>query len=320
MRPRAYGAQPENDKGAQIVAGDAAPGELRLARQALQKAGVSLPTVLRLEGRSPSSVYQFGDLGDVLLVSASAVRATRPFDLTDVTRSLDRLKAVLRGKAPIWVALDVRGAGPVEAEPAELTAMAYIAVTHGADGVLWEPFSYIKARPAFWDAIRTTADELRQLAPALTSPVVRAITDAKWATKATESKPSMHGTSRRYQDQLYLIVVNISQEAQAATTFTLTGVAPTAPVEVLFENRTLTLEGGVLTDDFAPYARHVYRLQALAQTPATPATGAPASTGPAPTTAPAATSRPPSTSPAPPMGPAPTTSPAPATSPAPTTP
>jgi hypothetical protein len=268
------------------------PGELRLARQTLKKGGVSLPTVLRLEGRSPSCVYQFGGLSDVLLVSASAVRAARPFDLTNVTTPLDRAKALLRGKVPIWVVLDVRGAGPVEAEPAELTAMAYVAVTHGADGVLWEPFSYIKARPAFGDAIRTTADELRQLTPALTSPVVSVITGAKWVSKATESKTSLHGTSRQYQDQLYLIIVNISQEAQPATTFTLTRVAPTAPVEVLFENRSLTLEGGVLTDDFAPYARHVYRLHAPAETPATPASGAPPSTSPPATTAPAATSPP----------------------------
>jgi hypothetical protein len=59
-------------------------------------------------------------------------------------------------------------------------------------------------------------------------------------------------------------------------------------VEVLFENRTLTLDGGVLTDDFAPYARHVYRLQAPAETPAIPTPEAPA-----PTSAPGSASTPP---------------------------
>ena len=260
------------------------PGEVRLARQTLQKLGHSLPTLLRLEGRSPSSVYQFGDLSDVLLVSASAVRAARPFDLTDVTRPIDAAKAVVRGKAPVWVVLDVRGAGPVEAEPAELSAMAYAAVSHGADGLLWEPFSYIKDRPAFWEAIRATADELRQLTPALTSPVVRVITKTVTKTGGTP----MHGTSRRHQDQLYLIIVNVTQEAQPGTTFTLAGVPSSAPVEVLFENRTLTLDGGVLTDDFAPYARHVYRLQAPAETPAIPTPEAPA-----PTSAPGSASTPP---------------------------
>ena len=299
-----------------------APGEIRLAEQTLRKVDTSLPAVLRLEVGAPSSLYQFGDIIQVLMVSAFPVRTARPFDLTEVTNPIDRAKAYLHGKAPIWVVLDLKGGGSVEVQADELSAMTYVAVAHGADGVFWEPFSSIQETPALWEAVKSTADELRQLTPALISPVVSVITGAKWKTMATESKASMHGTSRRYQDQLYLIIVNISAEAQPGTTFTLANVPPTAPVEVLFENRTLTVEKSVLTDDFGPYARHVYRLTVPPEAPAAPAAEAPtAPTSPQPPTpAPPATGAP---TPAAPEAPAPappaTEAPAP-TAPEPATP
>ncbi len=238
----------------------APPPEVRLARQSLQNAvGSDLPMLLRLQSRYQSSVYQYQGLSDIVMVSTEAVGATRPFDLRGITRPIDRAKALLRGKVPVWVVLDLGEEGSLEPEPTELSVMTYLAVTHGANGVLWEPFFYAKEHPAVWQALLDITEELRQLTPALVSPTVHVIT--------ATNKTTMHGAARRHQDQLYLILVNASHEPQPGTTFTLTGVPKSAPVEVLFEDRTLTLEQGVLTDDFEPYQRHVYRLNVPEEVP-----------------------------------------------------
>ena len=238
----------------------ASPPEVRLARQSLQNAvGSDLPMLLRLQSRYQSSVYQYQGLSDIVIVSTEAVGGARPFDLRGITRPIDRAKALLRGKVPVWVVLDLGDEGSLEPEPTELSVMTYLAVTHGANGVLWEPFFYAKEHPAVWQAVLDITEELRQLTPALVSPTVHVIT--------ATNKTTMHGAARQHQDQLYLILVNASHEPQPGTTFTLTGVPKSAPVEVLFEDRTLTLEQGVLTDDFEPYQRHVYRLTVPEEVP-----------------------------------------------------
>ena len=233
----------------------AAPPEVRLARRTLQEAvGNDLPVILRLRASAVSSFYQYRGLADIVMVSTQAAGSTRPFDLGAVTRPLDQAKGALGGEAPIWAVLNLGDEKTLEPTPEELSVTAYLAITHGADGVLWEPLFYLQEHPAVKEALLRVLTELRQLTPALVSPTLRVIT--------ATNKRTMHGTARRYQDQLYLIIVNASPQEQPATTFTLKGVPKAAPVEVLFEDRTLTLEGRVLTDDFGPYQRHVYRLEA----------------------------------------------------------
>jgi hypothetical protein len=50
------------------------------------------------------------------------------------------------------------------------------------------------------------------------------------------------------------------RDAPTRATFTLTCVPPDGTAEVLDEERTVPLSGGVLTDDFAGYDVHLYRL------------------------------------------------------------
>jgi len=240
------------------------PPEVRLARRCLREAvGNDLPAVIRLQGSTVSSFYQYRGLADVVMVSVRAVASRRPFDLGAVTRPIDQAKTAFGGRAPIWAVLNLGDEKTPEPKPEELSVMTYLAVTHGADGVLWEPFFYLQEHPAVSEALEGIAAELRRLTPALASPTVRVITGT--------NKPTMHGTARRHQDELYLIIVNASPQPQPGTTFTLKDVPASAAVEVLFEDRTLTLEGGVLTDDFGPYQRHVYRLRVPPKPPAAPA-------------------------------------------------
>jgi electron transfer flavoprotein alpha subunit len=82
MRPRAYGAQPENDKGAQIVAGDAAPAELRTKVAEIVKAVIKTVELTEADiiisgGRGMKGPENYAILEELAGVVNAAVGASR---------------------------------------------------------------------------------------------------------------------------------------------------------------------------------------------------------------------------------------------------
>jgi electron transfer flavoprotein alpha subunit len=82
MRPRAYGAQPENDKGAQIVAVDAAPGELRTKVAEIVKAVIKTVELTEADiiisgGRGMKGPENYAILEELAAVVNAAVGASR---------------------------------------------------------------------------------------------------------------------------------------------------------------------------------------------------------------------------------------------------
>jgi hypothetical protein len=70
-----------------------------------------------------------------------------------------------------------------------------------------------------------------------------------------ETGPSVTCLLKRYDGWCYLFAVNASPECVSAR-LTAKG-AQTA--EVLYEKRTCTASDGKITDDFAPFAVHIYK-------------------------------------------------------------
>ena len=82
MRPRAYGAQPENDKGAQIVASDARPGELRTKVAEIVKAVIKTVELTEADiiisgGRGMKGPENYPILEELAAVVNAAVGASR---------------------------------------------------------------------------------------------------------------------------------------------------------------------------------------------------------------------------------------------------
>ncbi|MHB8878607.1 MAG: hypothetical protein ACYC8T_33325 [Myxococcaceae bacterium] len=59
----------------------------------------------------------------------------------------------------------------------------------------------------------------------------------------------------------YAIVLNLSNEARLAQPVSLQGFGAAAFAEVVGECRRAPLASGVLTDDFGPYAEHLYAVR-----------------------------------------------------------
>jgi hypothetical protein len=131
----------------------------------------------------------------------------------------------------------------------EQVAQTYASVIAGASGI-----KYFLGDPAgreHWLAMKRTNAELLALESVLFSrdpaPTVEcSAADIVW-------------TARRVGSQVYLLAVNVEDRAVTGKFRLMSDVGGRNAV-VLFEDRVLGMDSDVLADEFAPFARHVYRL------------------------------------------------------------
>ncbi len=144
---------------------------------------------------------------------------------------------------------------PYAYEPtaAEETCMAYQALVEGTRFMLFynhRPTSY-----AAWAGLGQIAAEMRALLPAL------AAERQDVAVVAGEDERVI-ASSHRIATDCWLIAVNRDRQPVAAE-LTVPAECAGQEAEVVFENRRVHCTGTSLKDDFAPLARHVYRLKPL---------------------------------------------------------
>ncbi len=135
----------------------------------------------------------------------------------------------------------------------EVRAMTYLAVVHGAGGILfWSLYNleFLPDRVERWENACRVAAELSELEPILLSPDARSVEC---------SNPEVHVTARMYEGATYVIAINASDEPLRAT-LRVAG-ARDGRVNVVFERRTVLVDDESWTDFFAPYGRHVYRVE-----------------------------------------------------------
>ena len=159
---------------------------------------------------------------------------------------------------PIWVGVQAYKKPSAWARypnPTEYRAQAYIAIAHGARGLMWYGGSvtggmYLKPDEARWDYVQTLAKELRELSPVLLGQTLA-------APKFSPSEAPVSVVLKRGGNRLVLIATN-----RGAKPVTLTLTSPElryGTVNVLTENRTLEVKGGAIGDRFEPYGVHVYQ-------------------------------------------------------------
>ena len=72
------------------------------------------------------------------------------------------------------------------------------------------------------------------------------------------------------QEGDYYFVLNQSPNTLTGVTLNLAGLASSTPLTVMGENRTESLIGSAIVDDFSPYQVHIYKSAALGSSPAVP--------------------------------------------------
>ncbi len=223
------------------------PDEMRLASRLLRDLDPAHLTCAVVMPWAESNLYRYADTVDLVMTDIYPITETRPADLASIWRSTAVLRRAVKDAKPIWVVLQATAAGT----PAEHVAATYLALVEGADGVFYWEYEDARCKPAVWDTVCQLARELATLTPVLTGD------DA--LRPATAGRGPVRCLRKVAPDGEYLLAVNGAAEPVRGWRATVPG-AGDGKAQVLFEERAVTVTGAVLVDDFAAFARHVYKL------------------------------------------------------------
>ena len=183
--------------------------------------------------------------------------------ITFVSRIADSAKKA--GK-PLWLVPQIfdwsdygrQGRPPTKDE---MRAMTYLAVNHGAKGLIYysyfnlleDEFSPVPTAPQ-WKKIKDITSEIRDLRHVFLS------TDKTNPNDVVCSNANIDFKLMRDGDTYYLFAVNTKKESINGVSFDIKGVKNPSTFAVMFErHREIVLNNAKFTDDFGPYEVHIYK-------------------------------------------------------------
>jgi hypothetical protein len=182
-----------------------------------------------------------------------------PYPVPDVPISMPgdvagQLKAEFSGKKPVWMALQAFGGGELwEREPTlqEIRTMTLQSIIRGATGIQFfirQGLNYFPKSTATWNECGRMAIEVAELTPWLLS-------DEETLPVQSNSQ-NVIVTSKMHDGQLIVMAVNKINKP-VGTVLTIRGINNGKAV-LLFENRSLAVTGGTITDQLPPFGSQVY--------------------------------------------------------------
>jgi len=167
----------------------------------------------------------------------------------------------LAGSKPVFVFIEsgAYAVGNPVITPDQFRGEVWEAIVHGARGIFYFPvqvtphFKYDVTPPA------VAAEMTRQDAT---------ITKLASVLQGTINPPSLGATApaplqlawRSSAGRSYFFVLNLSPRAVSHQAITLRGVGSAASAAVYGENRTVPISNNTITDNFGPYAVHIYQV------------------------------------------------------------
>lgn len=180
--------------------------------------------------------------------------------------TVNRLRSLVEpaGAIPVWafveVGLPFAGAGPDSINPSRIRAAVWSSIVHGARGIIYFNHSFA-GHCASQHVLRDCGAELtgpvselnaqlRELAPVLNSDTV---------VDAATSSAGLDLLTKRDGEDLVVVAASTGHDLQADVGIHVRCVVD-GTAEVLWEDRTVTVEDGTVRDDFTDAeAVHVYR-------------------------------------------------------------
>ena len=188
-----------------------------------------------------------------------------PQVIADMKAIAEDLKRAGAPKKTIWpIIQDFEGWGwPRFPTRAELWAMSYLAIIHGAHGITWYTYGGqgknhgVTHTPETWRDICALASELSQLQAVLVERTPVQYTPPRILSgpeKDALGYPTISVLTKEFSGQTYLFAAN-SSAADVTARFPI----PAAKrIELPFEHRQIQAENDGFADSFGPYAVHVY--------------------------------------------------------------
>ena len=192
-------------------------------------------------------------------------------DLADQTIScvgkyIDKLKKAAGGKQAVWLVAqgfawdnEQNPDNPRYPTYEEMRFMAYNAIIHGVNGILYWG-TYSMPQPSeHWSNLKKVVRELADLSPVLASPAIPSNVLMDYEEMGFSIDSGVEVMVKDCKGTVYVFAANTTVGPAKATFSNLPSSADS--VEVLFEERSLTVSNDSFQDSFDPYEVHVYKFK-----------------------------------------------------------
>ena len=205
---------------------------------------------------SPRNAAAFSDVMDIVMTDPYPIPQGRLLEVKEYT---DIVKKAFWLQKPVWVVPQAFGGNDWwlrEPTPKEARAMTYLAVIHGATGIQYFIRNGLNSFPkstATWDACGALALEIAELTPDILSPHP--------APVLIPDAPEIHAKA---WNRAGLVTVALVNEKNEPLNFKLKmeDIDISIPADVMFENRKINIENGLIDDMIDGYGTRVYRFDA----------------------------------------------------------
>ncbi len=243
------------------------PAAMEQLYQGLQQVSPHHPTLMALS--SPSLLKLYSDFCDIVVGWSLPIPAS---PVTGVGQILNAAQQAVADSKPVWAAiqasgpgwysdaaLDIQGPGRAPTV-AELRAMTYLALMHGAKGLIYygyqipaypgtRAFNLPQDAPELWQAFPRLNRQLQWLAPV--------ILNGQRTLLPAAAEGALHLATWQYNEGLYVVAVNTSDQGLVCH-FQVPAAAGQA-LQTMFESYQLPASAdGSFQDSFAPHEVHIY--------------------------------------------------------------
>jgi hypothetical protein len=200
-----------------------------------------------------TSARNYANALDIVMADPYPVPVRPVTQVGDVTL---QLKSEFAGKKPVWIVPQAFGGGEWwEREPTlqELRSMTWQAIIRGATGIQYfvrQGMNYFPKSAAAWGECGRMAVEVAELTPWLLSD--------DESPSVSASSPDLITASRTYKGRTVVLAVNKTNKFVAASV-RINGFS-SGQAQSLFENRSLPVSGGIISDFLSPFGSKAWLL------------------------------------------------------------
>ncbi len=216
-----------------------------------------------------SIVFMAPFLSSKKYINALDIVMADPYPLPELPVSMvgnvaGQLKSEFEGKRPVWIVPQAFGGGELwEREPTlqEIRAMTWQSIIKGATGIQYfvrQGPNYFPKSTATWSECGTMALEVAELTPWLLS-------DEKSLPVESFSR-NVIVSSRVHNGKLLVMAANTKNEP-VSTVIRINGIN-NSRAKLLFENRSLPVNNGIISDQLSPLGTQFYLIDLVPEKPA----------------------------------------------------
>lgn len=184
-----------------------------------------------------------------------------------VPQGVERLRHLTNEQKPVWNFIECTGINRSDRKPTpiEVRAEVWMSLIHGSRGIIYFVHQFkptfveaaLLADPEMLATVTQLNQQISSLAPVLNSP---SITNALMI-RSTNTAAPIAVLVKQAGGFKYVFAVAM-RPLETNVEFTLKNLSTSDTVEVIGENRSLPMSEGKFSDQFGPWAVHLYRVRA----------------------------------------------------------